>query len=239
MFVVYGRAMTTAIRTSTRRRAQHLGPQRRRPQVLDAALAITAEHGVGAVTIGAIAERLNVTRPVVYSCFTGRVEVIAALLQRETEQLASALVDSLNAARGGTAEDAFVVGFRALLNVVQARPLSWRFVYFATPDRAVASRFTRVRAELRDAVAARLRRALVTSWRMADTDAADALPVLVEHVMSSCEAAVRTLLDDGNDWLPDDLGEIYGRMVCRALDVAAELVTDPNATRSLLKGDHP
>jgi AcrR family transcriptional regulator len=222
MFVVYGRVMTTAIPGTKRHRAEHLGPHRRRPQILDAALEITAEHGVGAVTVGAIAERLNVTRPVIYSCFAHRVEVIASLLQRETGRLADAVVDSLHAARGDTPEVAFVTGFQSLLNVVQERPRSWRFLFFAAPDPAVASRFTRVRAQLCEAVAARLRPALTTWWSMTDAAADNALPVLVEHVMSSCEAAVRSLLDEAGTWSADELAELYGRMVYRALSVAAE-----------------
>ena len=71
----------------SRSRAAHLGPERRRPQVLDAALAIAIERGVPAVTIGAVAERLDVTRPVVYSCFADRVELLHALLDRENEIL--------------------------------------------------------------------------------------------------------------------------------------------------------
>lgn len=198
------------------------GTQRRRQQVLDAALAITAERGVGAVTIGAIAELLHVTRPVVYSCFPDRVEVIAALLQRETEALAATLVESLHAARGDTPEVAIVTGFQSPLSGVRDRPLSWRFVFFTAPDPAVASRFTRVRAQLLEAVSTRLRTLLTTQCSMPADAAADALPVLAEHVISSCEAAVRSLLDDLNAWTPHDLGELHGRMECRALQVAAQ-----------------
>ncbi|ORA47172.1 hypothetical protein BST21_12965 [Mycolicibacterium celeriflavum] len=43
--------------------------------MLDAALAITVEQGVSQVTIGSIAERLNVTRPVVYAGFSDRVQI--------------------------------------------------------------------------------------------------------------------------------------------------------------------
>lgn len=68
---------------TVRERAAHLGPERRRPQVLDAALAIAVSDGIAAVTIGAVAQRLKVTRPVVYSCFPDRVELLRALLERE------------------------------------------------------------------------------------------------------------------------------------------------------------
>ena len=59
---------------TTRARAEHLGPERRRPQVLDTALEIAAEHGVANVTMALVAERMEVTRPVVYACYSGRGE---------------------------------------------------------------------------------------------------------------------------------------------------------------------
>ena len=51
--------MTISRSRPRRRRAEHLGPERRRPQVLDAAREIAAVNGLGAVTIGAIAARLR------------------------------------------------------------------------------------------------------------------------------------------------------------------------------------
>ena len=216
------------------------GTQRRRQQVLDAALAITAERGVGAVTIGAIAELLHVTRPVIYSCFADRVEVIAALLQRETELLADAVAESLHSTRGENPEVAFIVGLQSLLRVARERPQSWRFVFFAAPDPAVASRFTRVRAQLGEAVSARLQPVLTAWWSMTDAAADDALPVLVEHILSSSEGAVRSLLDgDLNTWRSDDLGELYGRMVCHALQIAARLRPISITTIARTKGIHP
>ena len=44
----------TAARTRPRVRAEHLGPEKRRPQILDAALDLATEHGIGALTIGAL-----------------------------------------------------------------------------------------------------------------------------------------------------------------------------------------
>lgn len=210
--------MAIVSRPKRRSRAAHLGPERRRPQVLNAALAITVEQGVSQVTIGSIAERLNVTRPVVYACFSDRVQIITALLERETATLRDALVESLHSARGDNPEAAFVAGYQALLRVVVARPQSWRFVFFATPDPAVASRFVRVRAQLGEATAAWLRPVLTKWWSMSDAEAK--LPILVELLMSSCEAAVRSLLEGENRWTADDLGALYGRMMSHAFSVA-------------------
>jgi AcrR family transcriptional regulator len=199
-------------------RAAHLGPERRRPQVLDAALAICLDAGVGEVTIGAIAKRLKVTRPVVYACFSDRVEILTALLERETARLRDALVAALHSARGDQPADAFVAGYRALLHVVTERPDSWRVVFASQPDRAVAKRFARVRSEMTVLASTWIRPVLTARDDVEDVDAV--LPVLIEFFLSSCEAAVRSLLDESNTWTADDLGELYGRMVFNAFGAA-------------------
>jgi AcrR family transcriptional regulator len=210
--------MPVLSKRAPRSRAAHLGPDRRRPQVLDAALAIAVEQGVGEVTIGAIATRLKVTRPVVYACFADRIDILSALLKRETAALREGLVESLYSAQGDTPEDAFVAGFQALLRVVTNRPDSWRML-FATPDAAVADRFTRVRGQLSEAAAAWIGPVLTKWWSMDDTEAK--LPILVEFLVSSSVAAARSLLDPDTTYDAEELGRLYGRMVCQAFAAAA------------------
>jgi AcrR family transcriptional regulator len=214
------RFVPTPTDETLRARAAHLGPERRRPQVLDAALTITVEQGVGQVTIGTIADHLHVTRPVVYACFADRVEIITALLERETTNLRDALVLALRSARGDDPETAFVDGFGALLRVVTDRPHSWRVVFAAQPDPAVVDRFLRVRAEMEAIAGHWIRPALSAWWDFADVDAK--LPVLIEFFLSSCEAAVRSLLDPTTTGTTEDLATMYGRMVCSAFRAAAE-----------------
>lgn len=131
--------------SAVRPRAQHLGPQRRRPQVLDAALAIAIEQGIAAVTIAAVAERMKVTRPVVYACFPDRVALIEELIRREEGYVADGVFDALRERDVDAGEPVFVEGFRALLEVVAARPESWLLLY-GNPDPAVAGSFGRGRA---------------------------------------------------------------------------------------------
>jgi AcrR family transcriptional regulator len=201
-----------------RSRAAHLGPERRRPQVLDAALAIAIERGVREVTIGAVAERLNVTRPVVYSCFADRVELLHALLDREGAIL---LADATEALRHGHPEGdeaVFVAGFQALLAAVDRTPDPWRLMMSADPEPAVAEHFLSNRTAIADQFAKLLRPAL-KHWRT--TNPERKLPVLVEQFMSASEGAVRTLLrDNGHDWSPGTLGEFIGSAVYRAFRAA-------------------
>ena len=210
--------MPNASTVTPRGRAAHLGPERRRPQVLDAALAITVEHGVGQVTIGSIAERLGVTRPVVYACFEDRIALITALLERETAALRDVLMEALQSAHDQKPQAAFITGYQSLLGAVAERPNSWRVVFSASPDPAVAGRFIRVRAQLGEATSASIGPVLTRWWGIEDAEAK--LPILVEFFMSTCEAAVRSLLDDTNPWGAEDLGELYGRMVFTAFGAA-------------------
>ena len=203
---------------TVRERAAHLGPERRRPQVLDAALAVVVEHGVAAVTIGSVAKQLKVTRPVVYSCFPDRVELIRALHERELGLLIDDAIEALPYGKADADESVFVEGFQALLRTVANRPHSWRLVMSADPDPAVAAHFCDGRAVLVGEVSRRLAPTL-ECWGTVDAD--KKLPVLVEQFVSSCEGAVRTLLrDDGKDWTPDTLGAFIGSATYRAFRAA-------------------
>ncbi|MFI6364670.1 TetR/AcrR family transcriptional regulator [Nocardia sp. NPDC050630] len=204
-------ASETAVRP--RQRAQHLGPERRRPQVLDTALAIAVEHGVAAVTMAAIAERMNVTRPVVYACFPDRVELIEALIQREESFLVGGVLEVLPPRAVDAGETVFVDGFRALLEKAAERPDAWRLLY-GNPDPAVADSFGRGRRLAIERCTTLLRPTL-RAW--GTEDAERKLPVLVELWVSAGEGAVRTLLADEGGWDAQSLGAFVGAAVYRAL----------------------
>ncbi|WP_225726133.1 MULTISPECIES: TetR/AcrR family transcriptional regulator [unclassified Nocardia] len=196
-----------------RQRAQHLGPERRRPQVLDTALAIAVEDGIATVTMAAVAERMGVTRPVVYACFADRRELIAALIQREETYLLDGVREVLPARTVNADESVFVEGFRALLKKCAARPDAWRLLY-GNPDPAVADSFGRGRA-LALTRCRELLRPTLRAWGTADAECK--LPALVELWVSAGEGAVRTLLTGEGEWTPEDLGAFVGAAVYRAM----------------------
>ena len=66
-----------------RARAAHLGPELRRPLVLDAALPLFARDGFEAVSMQAIADAAGVSKPVLYSCYDSKEELFEELLRRE------------------------------------------------------------------------------------------------------------------------------------------------------------
>lgn len=205
--------MSVETATRPRQRAQHLGPERRRPQVLDSALRIAVEDGVAAVTIAAVAERMVVTRPVVYACFADRGELVDALIAREEGRLLRGIMDTLPRRGVEVDEQVFVEGFRALLKTVAAQPDSWNLLY-QNPDPALAGSFGRSRQLAVERCTLRLRQTL-HAWGTVDADRK--VPALVELWISAGESAARTLLSGEADWTPDDLGEFVGRAVYRAI----------------------
>jgi AcrR family transcriptional regulator len=203
------------------RRAEHLGPQRRRPQVLDAALEIAARDGMANVTMGAISARMGVSRPVVYACYSGRGELLAALLDRETNLALTSLLAILPPERTGSVEQMFVDGFRALLVTVRDRPASWRLIVASDPDPVLGAAIAKGRAQIGRQVSA-VMQPLFERWQVADIDVV--LPPLTEVFLGICEVAVRMALDptpDSAATTPDGLAEIVGRAAYRALRSAA------------------
>lgn len=70
-----------------RRRAAHLGPERRRPLILDVALQLFMEHGYRGTSMEAVARAAGVTKPVVYDCFASKADLFGALLEREEQRM--------------------------------------------------------------------------------------------------------------------------------------------------------
>jgi AcrR family transcriptional regulator len=204
----------SAAATANRARAEHLGPHRRRPQVLDTALQIAAQHGLAEVTMGNIARRLGVTRPVVYACYPGRGEVLAALLDRETDEVMARLLELVAPQRTGSIEQLFVDGFRALHRIVRERPASWRIMFGADPDPVLTAAVARGRDRIRGQLTTVLR-PLMQRWQVADLDAV--LPMLGEVFLAICEAAVRTLLDKDDPLV----AETFGKAAYRAMRAQA------------------
>jgi AcrR family transcriptional regulator len=200
--------------STARIRAEHLGPERRRPQVLDTALQIAAERGLANVTMRDIASRMGVTRPVVYACFGSRGELLSALRDRETESTLSSLSAMLPPQRTGSIEQLFVDGFRILLTAVHDRPAGWQIMFAADPDPVLTDAIARGRAQIGVRVGA-VMRPLLERWHVADLDTV--LPPLAEVFLAICEAAIRMLLDSAQGWTPDALAEVMGRAAYRAM----------------------
>ncbi len=201
-----------------RTRAAHLGPERRRPLVLDAALRLAAAQGVRGVSMEAVAQELGVTRPVVYACFGSREELLLALLEREEKKLFDGVMAALPQRPDfGNPQRLMEEGFQALLRVVAEHVDSWRLVFAASPDPAIADRY----GDARRRVARRVGSLMGPALKLRGVkDLGRKLPVLVEMFMSMGDGAVRALVQGEGRWKPDELGAYVGRMVLAALNKA-------------------
>jgi AcrR family transcriptional regulator len=204
-------------RPAGRARAQHLGPERRRPFVLDAALALVARRGATATTMESIAKEAGVTKPVVYACYSSKRELMAALLGREERRLADHMSGSLPDAAGvGDVEQTLATGFRAFLSAVAAAPDSYRVIFTSElgPESQVQRSVQRARQAQTERIAGLVREGMLARGiGQADAKAA----VVASVVMGASEGAVKLLLSDPSYWQPEALADLLARMMAHGL----------------------
>ncbi|MET9268747.1 TetR/AcrR family transcriptional regulator [Kribbella sp. NPDC003557] len=194
-----------------RRRARHLGPERRRPMILDAALEVFNAKGYAGTTMQSVADAAGVTKPVVYDSFANRDELLLALLAREEQHLVISIVSALPADPSvGTPEEHVLEGLTAFLTAVQKNPQSWRIVFGAQYGAApvVSERVRGARAFLVESLRLTLLQSLPG---VTDPDAN--LPVLAELLASMTEACARMLVTDGTTRSPADLARTVSQVV--------------------------
>ncbi|MGW7683451.1 TetR/AcrR family transcriptional regulator [Kribbella sp. NPDC054772] len=200
--------------TERRRRARHLGPERRRPLILDAALEVFAANGYAGTTMQLIADAAGVTKPVVYDCFANRDELLLALLAREEQHLVISIVGALPADPSvGSPQQHVLDGLTTFFTAVQKQPRSWQIVfgaqYGATP--VIAERVRAARAFLVES----LRLTLLKQFPGV-TDPAANLPVLAELLAAMTETCAQMLVTDGpggTDRTPAELARTVAQVV--------------------------
>jgi AcrR family transcriptional regulator len=121
----------------TRRKyAPRLPPAQRREQLLDAAMTVLGDHQLHELSMEAVADAAGVGKPVLYTIFRTRTELVSALLSREHErglaQVLAAMPDDL--ATPGPA-GAYSATVSAFLRVVLENPTRWRLI-LTVPDSA-------------------------------------------------------------------------------------------------------
>jgi AcrR family transcriptional regulator len=202
-----------------RQRAAHLGPERRRPLVLDAAFDLFLERGYEGTSMEAVAEAAGVTKPVVYACFSSKEDLFEALLRREEARLLEEIRGSLPAdADVDDPEPLLVEGLTAFLRAVAASPDAYRIIFLGEgATTAVAHRIQLQRATQVEAVAALSRAWLERRDPSVDIDAAARLFAGV--VVGLAESGARAMLSDPDTWTPERLGRMLGRMAARGRGV--------------------
>jgi len=133
------------------KRAEYLGPERRRPLVLDAALEIFAEGGFADASMQAIADRAGVSKAVLYDCFPGgKQEIYYALLERSEHTFVEHMVGVLERTERLSTEEGLRYGLRAFLDYAEIHPHSFRVIFgdAGTRDSEVALRSERAREKI-------------------------------------------------------------------------------------------
>jgi AcrR family transcriptional regulator len=211
---------TTTAAPEGRRRAAHLGPERRRPLVLDAALRLFVEHGYRGTSMDAIASAAGVTKPVLYDCYPSKEALFAALLEREERQLMNAIASALPQSPAfDDVERLLAEGLGALLAAADASPDSWRIVFDSEhgAEPAVARRVRRARA----AIVAGLQELVSAFLETAGVDEVERkAPVLAELVASIGEGSVRVMLASHGTWTPKELAGLVARVAARGARAA-------------------
>lgn len=193
----------------TRKYARRLPPEQRREQLLDAALTVLGGCQLHELSMEAVAEAAGVGKPVLYTVFRTRSELVAALLRREhergIEQVRAAMPDDLTVL-GPTG--AYAATVSAFLQVVLDKPTRWRLI-LTMPESAPRE----YRDALRQARSSILARAEeLAKAGIALTPALTGLdPVLLGHTMLSFAEMLGRLAVNDPDTYPRERLEEYGR----------------------------
>jgi AcrR family transcriptional regulator len=202
-----------------RKRAAHLGPERRRPEVLDAALTLFLEGGYEGTSMEAIARAAGVTKPVVYACFPGKEELFRALLRREEERIMSEIAAAFEGADLDDPESTLVNGYTAFLRAVASSPEVYRLIFLGEGggNAAVARRIQAGRERLVQTLSELGRSWLSARGRSGD-DVDRVARLLGTAIAGIGESGARLLLSGTDGWTPETLGRELGRLVSAAQD---------------------
>jgi AcrR family transcriptional regulator len=204
---------------TTRKRAAHLGPERRRPQVLDAALELFLERGYEGTSMDAIASAAGVTKPVVYACFPGKDELFRALLAREEERILGEIQAAFRSADLTDPEATLIEGYTGFLRAVASSPDVYRLIFLGEGggNMAVAHRIQRGREAQIDQLSALAKRWLDARGEGTSKAETERTARLLGYAIAGlAETGARLLLSEPDSWTPETLGRELGRLAASA-----------------------
>ncbi|WP_018350202.1 TetR/AcrR family transcriptional regulator [Longispora albida] len=128
----------------------------REQQMLDAAVAVFAEHGYHAASMDEIAERAGISKPMVYAYLGTKEELFAACIRRESELLMTAVAERIVGEM--SADERLWQGLRAFLTFVAKHRDGWIVLYRQARSQGIpfAEQVASSRARMVQAVAALL-----------------------------------------------------------------------------------
>jgi AcrR family transcriptional regulator len=190
-----------------RARAAHLGPELRRPLVLDAALPLFARDGLQAVSMQAIADAAGVSKPVLYSCYDSKEELFEELLRREERKFWHMVEESVPALGAlGSREDLLRYGLAALLRAVVEAPDAFRVIYL---QRNGENRVERGREHWEQRIGE-----VLSAWTQLPERETT---LLGRMLVALAELAFRVQLDEPGVWEPDALAAYLAGVVIHGI----------------------
>src|SRR5215218_8412221 len=203
-----------------RKRAAPLGPERRRPKVLDAALKLFLKAGYDGTSMQAVADEAGVTKPVVYACFNSKDELFRSLLSREEERIVGEIQGAFSNADLSDPETTLVEGFTGFLRAVGESPEVYRLIFLGEGggNAAVAHRIRRGREEQ----VKRLTE-LAKGWlesngngKRSKAEIDRTARLLGNSIAGLAESGARLLLSGEDGWTAETLGRELGRLAAAA-----------------------
>ncbi|MFI1916022.1 TetR/AcrR family transcriptional regulator [Nocardia sp. NPDC020380] len=198
-----------------RRYAPRLPPEQRRAQLLDAAFTVLERAELHELSMEAVAAEAGVGKPVLYTVFKTRAELVEALLEREREraldQVADTLPTDLLGADPVVAASATV---KAFVDVALRDPTRWRLILAgpgSAPDEyreAIRSS----RAGVFDQAEALVRMGLIADPRWSAMDSA----LLTNSLLTIAEMLGRLAVSDP-DTYPRDRIEGFVQSIVQLL----------------------
>jgi len=193
----------------SRKYAPRLPREQRREQLLDSALKVLDGCQLHELSMEAVAEAAGVGKPVLYTVFRTRAELVAALLHREhqrgIEQVRAAMPDDLTGP-GPTA--AYAATVSAFLRVVLEHPTRWRLI-LTMPDsapREYRDALRRARSSILAQAEELAKAGIALSPALSGLD-----PVLLGHTMLSFAEMLGRLAVSDPDTYPRERLEEYAR----------------------------
>lgn len=209
-----GRATRQASsRTQARPRAAHLGPERRRPMILDAAFGVFLEKGYEGASMEEIARRAGVSKPVVYSSFAGKDALFGELLRREEQRILEAIAVALPTELDeDDLEPAITEALCAFFEAVVESPESFKVVFLGAggSDANITRRVQRGRERQIDQISA-----LATRWidRQGIPQAEEQGRLHGYLFVGMAENAARALISEPDRFTPRQYASQIARMI--------------------------
>lgn len=141
--------MPTSPPSGTRRRVSRAQRER---QILDAAVDLFNERGYGHASMDTVAERVGVTKPVLYTHFGSKEGLLLACISRARTELLE--VTTTAAAAADTPEEMLRRGTRAFFDHLDQRAPAWNLLY--SEAGVAADAIEEIRAQQTDFIAALL-----------------------------------------------------------------------------------